>query len=276
MAKSVKAQARMLALAAGNAGERIKAKCAEAVIVNGRRLSRDQALALRRASELAKGSSADRMRASAIVRDVERAIAGATEAEAIAAGVAETVSLQGGEAGGLINEEAVEPSFVRDERSALVRHEGELIVRVERVKRIRRDDGLANLLASGALTSEQFEIGQMYRVASAKAAPSTRSSLCEREGGSTSGSSDAAVWSALDRAYAALRLRLVRAAIGDDRAFAVLDAVAGRGETIRSLGSGGGTKARNVACLVSALGVADRWLRISDVQLKKAVANQAR
>lgn len=278
MAKAVSAQAKMLALAADKAGVRGRAKAAEqeTVAVNGRTLTRDQALALHRAADLAKGGAYERVRAAALVREVERDIAQASEADAVAEGVAETVALQGGKAAGLRREVAVEASFLRDERGGLVRNDGELIVRLERVKRMRRDDGLANLLSSGALTSKQFAVGQLYRVTMAKASPSSRSSLCERESGGASGGSDAAIWSSLDRAYAALRLRLVREAVGDECAYALLNAVAGHGKTIRSLGSTGRAAIADAKKLAAALDVAERWLGISDAQLKKAVAIRER
>ena len=75
---------------------------------------------------------------------------------------------------------------------------------------------------------------------------------------------------------AALRLRLVKAAIGDERSMAVLDAVAGRGITIRTLGGGGDVRAANVRRLVRALRAAGPLLRTTDAQLKKALANQGR
>lgn len=282
MAKPVTAQAIMLARAAGTVGPRPKAVCANAhravdeVVVNGRKLTRDQARCLQQAAELAKGNAVDRGRAAAMVRDVQRDLDQAAEADAIASGVAETVELMGGLAAGYRVEEELVASFVRDERGCLVRHEGELVVRAERVKRVRRDDGLANLFKSGALTQEQYEVGQLYRIMSAKAAPSARSSLAERSGGGATGTSDRAVWAALDQAYAALRLRLVRQAIADERAFMVLDAVAGRGEVIRALGNGGNAWKKNAARLAASLDEAGRWLRISDAQLKKAVANRER
>jgi len=272
----------MLARAAGTVAARPKTVLADAysavdtVIVNGRKLSREQVRTLHQAAELAKGHATDRARAAAMVRDVQRDLDQAAEADAVASGVAETVGLMGGLAAGFRVEEELVASFVRDGRGCLVRHEGELVVRAERVKRVRRDDGLANLYKSGTLSPEQYEVGQLYRIMSAKAAPSARSSLAERTGSGSTGTSDRAVWAALDQAYAALRLRLVRQAIADERAFRVLDAVAGRSETIRSISRGGDARAQDTARLKRALDAAGRWLRISDAQLKKAVANQGR
>jgi hypothetical protein len=68
------------------------------------------------------------------------------------------------------------------------------------------------------------------------------------------------------------------------KVFAVLEAVAGRGATIRSLGDGGDLKARNLdrlkAGLAAAKGVIEqdwegRKARLSDPK-SKALANQAR
>ncbi len=266
MAKAVSAAAKMLAHAA-------TVLDADRIIVNGQALNRAQAVALERAAVLAQGSIEERRQAAAIVRRVERQLAAAREAEAVANGIVETVEVLGGADAGVTLEVVETASFVRDTHGAVLRHQGEPVLKVETATRAKRIDGLENLLKSGALDARDHEDGLLYRRMVAKAQASVGSSLTERSAAPRM-SSDGAVWSALERGYAALRLRLVRAAIADERAMAVLDAVAGRGVTIRTLGGGGDVRAENGRRLVRALRVAGPLLRTTDAQLKKALANQ--
>ena len=274
MARAVSAAAKMLAVAAGEVGARRASRAApDRIVVNGQTLNRAQAEALERAAILAKGSIEERRQAAAMVRRVERQLSAAREAAAVAAGIAETVKALGGSDAGVAIEVVETASFVRDTHGALLRHQGEPVLKVETATRARRVDGLESLLKSGALGADDHEAGLLYRRMVAKAQASVGSSLNERSAAPRM-SSDGAVWSALERGYAALRLRLVRAAIGDERAMAVLDAVAGRGVTIRTLAGGGDVRAANVRRLVRALRVAGPLLRTTDAQLKKALANQ--
>ncbi|HAL06363.1 MAG TPA: hypothetical protein DCP26_03265 [Brevundimonas sp.] len=264
----------MLAVAAGEVGARKASRAAsDRIVVNGQTLNRAQSEALERAAILAKGSIEDRRQAAAMVRRVERQLLAAREAAAVAAGIAETVQALGGSEAGIAVEVVETASFVRDTHGAVLRHQGEPVLKVETATRAKRVDGLESLLKSGALDADDHEAGLLYRRMVAKAQASVGSSLNERSAAPRM-SSDGAVWSALERGYAALRLRLVRAAIGDERSMAVLDAVAGRGVTIWSLGGGGDVRAGNVRRLVLALRAAGPLLRTTDAQLKKALANQ--
>ncbi len=274
MARAVSAAAKMLAVAAGEVGARKASRAAsDRIVVNGQTLNRAQSEALERAAILAKGSIEDRRQAAAMVRRVERQLLAAREAAAVAAGIAETVQALGGSEAGIAVEVVETASFVRDTHGAVLRHQGEPVLKVETATRAKRVDGLESLLKSGALDADDHEAGLLYRRMVAKAQASVGSSLNERSAAPRM-SSDGAVWSALERGYAALRLRLVRAAIGDERSMAVLDAVAGRGVTIWSLGGGGDVRAGNVRRLVLALRAAGPLLRTTDAQLKKALANQ--
>ncbi|WP_278069884.1 hypothetical protein [Brevundimonas sanguinis] len=276
MARSVSAAAKMLAVAAGEVGARKANRAAsDRIVVNGQTLNREQAEALERAAILAKGSIEDRRQAAAMVRRVERQLSAAREAAAVAAGIVETVQALGGADVGVAVEVVETASFVRDTHGAVLRHQGEPVLKVETATRAKRVDGLESLLKSGALDAHDHEAGLLYRRMVAKAQASVGSSLNERSAAPRM-SSDGAVWSALERGYAALRLRLVKAAIGDERSMAVLDAVAGRGITIRTLAGGGDVRAANVRRLVRALRVAGPLLRTTDAQLKKALANQGR
>lgn len=274
MGRAVSAAAKMLASAAGEVGVRRVAKVEpDSIVINGQVLNRTQAVALERAAELAKGSVEQRRQAAAMVRRVEGQLASAHEAVAVEAGIVETVAVLGGEEAGVALEVVETASFARDGHGAVLRHQGEPVLKVERATRAKRVDGLVSLYQSGALSGAEHEDGMLYRQMVAKAQASVGSSLNERTGAPRM-NSDGAVWAALDRGYAALRLRLVVTAVGDARAMEVLDAVAGRGVTVWSLGGGGDVRAGNVKRLVLALRVAGPLLRVSDEKLKKALANQ--
>ncbi|MNS13122.1 hypothetical protein D3C72_447090 [compost metagenome] len=274
MGRAVSAAAKMLASAAGEVGARRVAEVEpDSIVINGQVLNRTQAVALERAAELAKGSVEQRRQAAAMVRRVEGQLASAREAVAVEAGIVETVAVLGGKKAGVALEMVETASFVRDGHGAVLRHQGEPVLKVERATRAKRVDGLASLYQSGALSGAEHEDGMLYRHMVAKAQASVGSSLNERTGAPRM-NSDGAVWAALDRGYAALRLRLVKSAIGNDRTMEVLDAVAGRGVTIRTLGGGGDVRGGNTKRLVQALRIAGPLLRTTDMQLKRALANQ--
>lgn len=262
----------MLAQVAARSGRRAVAE-PQAVVVNGQTLTRSQAQLLERAAVLARGSLEERRQGMALVRRVEAELAAALEAGAVEAGIQRVVAALGPDQ--VVVEQVEVAQFVRDAHGAVQRHQGEPVLRVEAVRRARRIDGLESLLRSGALTLDQHEAGMLYRAAVARAQVPVASSLSERMGAGRS-SSDGAVLAALERGLAAVRLRLVRHAVGDDRAMAVLDAVAGRGVTVRSLVAGGDARARATKDLVRALRVAAPLLTLSDEKLRRAIANQGR
>lgn len=275
MGRSVSLQAKMLASAAGKAGARKAVATVETVVVNGQKLNRRQVLDLQRAAELASGSVEQRRQAAALVRGVERQLASAAHAVAVQSGVAETVQALADQQVAVVVEDVETASFVRDAHGAVVRHQGEPVLKVETSRRARRVDGLASLLQSGSLTPADYDTGMLYRRMVERAQAPVGSSLGERSG-SASVSSDKAVWAAIERGLCAVRLRLVKHAVGDARAVAVLDAVAGRGTTVRSIGGGGRRAMQDTQSLVSALRVAGPLLRVSDEQLKKVLANRER
>lgn len=247
----------------------------EQIVVNGQKLNRAQAVALERAAVLASGSLEERRQSAAMVRRIESQLAAAREAEAVSSGIVETVANLGGARAGVGLEVIEIASFVRDSDGVVVRHQGEPVLKVETATRAKRVDGLESLWKSGALSDQALADGMLYRQTVARAQASVGSSLNERAAAPRM-SSDGAVWSALERGLAAVRLSLVRTAIGDARAMVLVDAVAGRGVTIRSLGGGGNERTSNTARLSSALGVAGPLLRVSDDKLKRAIANRGR
>jgi len=268
MARAVSAAAKMLAHAAG-------VMEADQIVVNGQALNRAQAVALERAAVLAQGSLEERRQAANMVRRVEGQLAAAREAAAVEAGIVESVVALGGAEAGVTLEVIETASFVRDTHGAVLRHQGEPVLKVETATRAKRVDGLESLWKSGALDDQGLADGMLYRQTVARAQASVGSCLNERTGAPRM-NSDGAVWSALERGLAAVRLKLVVAAVGDKRAMAVMDAVAGRGETIRSIGGGGNGWAANAKLLVKALALAGPMLRVSDERLKRALANRER
>lgn len=266
MAKEVSAAAKMLAHAASVLD-------ADQIIVNGQALNRAQAVALERAAVLAQGSLEERRQAASMVRRVEGQLASAREAAAVEAGIVESVVALGGAEAGVTLEVVETASFVRDTHGAVLRHQGEPVLKVETATRAKRVDGLESMWKSGWLDDQGLADGMLYRQTVAKAQASVGSSLNERTGAPRM-NSDGAVWSALDRGLAAVRLRLIKTAIGDARAMEVLDAVAGRGVTIRTLGGGGNERVCNTKLLVSALGIAGPLLKVSDEKLKRVLANR--
>lgn len=274
MAKAVSAAAKMLAQAAGDVSVRPQAEVEpDRIIINGQTLNRAQAVALERAAVLAQGSIEERRQAAAMVRRVEGQLASAREAAAVEAGIVESVIALGGVEAGVTLEVVETASFVRDTHGAVLRHQGEPVLKVETATRAKRVDGLESLWKSGALDDRALADGMLYRQTVAKAQASLGSCLAERTGAPRM-NSDGAVWSALDRGLAAVRLRLIKTAVGDPRAMEVLDAVAGRGVTIWTLGGGGNERACNIKLLVRALGVAGPLLKVSDEKLKRVLANR--
>lgn len=275
MAKAVSAAAKMLVQAAGEVGARPRALSgADQVVINGQVLNRAQAVALERAAVLAQGSIEERRQAAAMVRRVEGQLASAREAAQVEVGIVETVAALGGKKAGVELEVVETASFVRDGHGCVVRHQGEPVLKLETATRAKRVDGLESLWKSGALDDQVLADGMLYRQTVAKAQASVGSSLNERTGVPRM-NSDGAVWSALDRGLAAVRLRLVKAAVADARSMEVLDAVAGRGVTIWTLGGGGDVRAGNIKRLVLALRAAAPLLRASDEQLKRALRIRA-
>ncbi|QTC88177.1 hypothetical protein [Brevundimonas pondensis] len=275
MAEAVSAAAKMLAQAAGDVSARPRAVVEpDQIIVNGQALNRAQAEALERAAVLAQGSIEERRQAASMVRRVEGQLASAREAAAVEAGIVDSVIALGGAEADVTLEVVETASFVRDTYGAVMRHQGEPVLKVETATRAKRIDGLESMWKSGALDDQALADGMLYRQTVAKAQASVGSSLNERAGAPRM-NSDGAVWSALDRGYAALRLRLVKTAVGEERAMALLDAVAGRGVTIWSLGGGGDVRAGNIKRLAKALQVAGPLLRTTDEQLKRVLRIRA-
>lgn len=231
-------------------------------IVNGRKLSTDQAARLTEAEGLAGGSWRDRQQAAAMVRAVERELGEAAEGDAVQRGVAEAVALLRARGVEVEVADTVQGGFVRDGLGRLKRHQGQLVYAAETVRVARRVDGLVSAWKAGVISDGEKLTADAVRVLWGMAQPAMGSSLNVGTGGGGPDSNQLNLM-ALKRAYAGARLRAVRVRLGDDKAADVLEAVAGRGETLRSLGTGDQHEANKVR-LRRGLAVAREVLCLDD------------
>lgn len=239
---------------------------------NGQRLSGDQRRRLALAEQLAAGDWRERQRAAHLVRQVEAELVEARSARAVERGIDDT--LQRARARGEVF--AVETVAVgewrRNEIGGLARREGRPILDVQVVRRASRIDGLASLYKAGAISDAEKETGDAYRAVFDRArAPMAISDLDWQGGGA--GDAGRMLVSVAEAGSALKVLSDIAERIGDARTVAVLEAVAGRGATIRSLGDAGGLKAANRERLVEGLEVAKQVL--AEVRDRR-LANQAR
>ena len=131
--------------------------------------------------------------------------------------------------------------------------------------RLRSRDGLTSARDTGVLTAAQHKAGMAYRLCFEALASGLKSGLANA--GMVGGGSSSPIGlaarnpAALQRAYVMARLKGMEARL-NERELVVVRAVAGEGQTVRSLGGGGNTRAANVAALVSGLGKIEGGLRI--------------
>jgi hypothetical protein len=138
---------------------------------------------------------------------------------------------------------------------------GEEVVRFNDAgaRRVRDRDGLQAVAESGGITAAQLQVGTAYRYLYEHGAGYALGSQLEDRVRIPAASTDGAVAHGLLRAYAGVRLtavdRAVSAADLSGRALMVLRAVAGEGQSLRSLGGGSSYQA-NARALTVALGAA--------------------
>jgi len=228
-------------------------------IVSGRRLTRQQRERLAAAEMLAVGGLADRRRAASIIRDIERELAEARTSEAVEADIADTL------ARAKARREAFEVELVevgewrRNADGTMVRRNGQIVLDVQTVRRASRVDGLANLYKTGAISDQAKRWGDAYRQLVERATPPVSAS---QYGVRSQGFCDTGrmlVQVALS-GTAGVVIGEIGRRIDDARTFDVLNAVAGRGQTIRSLGLGGDQNEGNKQRLIAALTVVQQVL----------------
>lgn len=245
--------ARMAAAEARRAAE------ATQVVVSGLALRPSQRAALAEAERLAAGGLAERRKAAMLVRLVDGQLKAARDGAAVAAGIEDTL-LRAALRGEAFEVETVEVgTFRRGEAGDLVRVKGQPVLDVETVRRARRVDGIASLHRGGHLSDRQVEVADRYRQLVEGARPPLGAATIEPRTGRAWSDPEAPMAAAMARGLAGAVLSNIHAAMTPDQA-AVLQAVAGRGETIRGLG-GGGRKWQTIrSLLIGALTVCENLL----------------
>jgi hypothetical protein len=261
----------------GKALSRGKKKGADATprgpaVVSGRRLTLAQRERLAEAEDLAAGTWRDRQRAAWIIRQVEAELAGARTGSAVERGIEDTLRRAQDRGETFVVETVDVGEWRRNEDGGLARRDGQPILDVQTVRRASRIDGLANLHKSGALNDDQKQIGDAYGQIFDKAKPPVSVS---EYGSTTVGFKDVGrmLVSVVEAGNALAVISEIRRRIADARTADVLEAVAGRRATIRSLGCGGDLNTANRDRLVRGLAVAKEVL--SDLN-KRRLPNQER
>lgn len=241
-------------------------------VVNGKRLTSGQRERLAEAEALAAGSWQDRQRAVFIIRQVEGELAAARANSAVERGIEDTLERARARGETFVVETVDVGEWRRNEMGGLARRGGLPILDVQTVRRASRIDGLASLHKAGSISDADKQIGDAFRLIFDKAkAPVSVSGF----GSTQAGFKDVGhmLVSVAEAGSALAVLSAIRRRIGDPRTVEVLEAVAGRGATIRSLGDAGSLKVTNRERLLAGLAVAKDVL--SDLN-RKRLANQAR
>jgi hypothetical protein len=256
---------------------------AQPVQINGRSLTATQRDRLIEAQRLAEGGLSERKKAAALVRSVEAELMAAREAVAVEAGIEDALARAATRGEGFEIEVVEIGDWRRDEDGSLVRRNGLPVLDVQTVRRASRIDGLASLYKAQAISDDEKQTGDACRVLFERSRPPVSSSQYGSSGGGQCDTGQMLVAVAMAGSAAALVGRIAEAC-ADVKVFAVLEAVAGRGASIRSLGDGGDLKARNLDRLKVGLAAAkcvidqdraDRKARL-DAPKSKGLANQAR
>ena len=230
------------------------------VRVAGVVLKPSQRDALAEAERLAGGGLEERRKATALVRGVEAELRAARDGVSVQAGVVDTLARA--EARGEVFEiEAVEVGdWRKDGHGALVRVKGQPVLDVKTVRRARRVDGLASLHRGGLLTDQQWGVANAYRALCESARPPIGVAAIEPRVGNAWADPEAPMAAAIERGFAGDQLRQVHDAMSPEQAV-VLQAVAGRGESVRGLAGGGRRWQANHSLLIEALAIADLTFR---------------
>ena len=275
------AQAARITAAEARRAEAVAA--AVPVRVNGRSLTATQRDRLIEAQRLAAGGLSERKKAAALVRSVEAEMIAAREAVEVQAGIDDALA-RAKTRGEAFEIEMVEiGDWRRDEDGGLVRRNGLPVLDVQTVRRASRVDGLASLYKAQAITDDEKQTGDACRVLFERARPPVSSSQYGSTGGGQCDTGQMLV-AVAEAGSAGVIVGKIAEACTDVKVFAVLEAVAGRGASIRSLGDGGDLKARNLERLKVSLAAAKCVLE-QDREERKArllgpksnpLANQAR
>lgn len=241
-------------------------------VVNGKRLSATQRERLAEAEALAAGNWRDRQRAVFLIREVEAEIAAARAGTAVERGIEDTLERARARGEAFEVETVDVGEWRRNEMGGLARRDGQPILDVQTVRRASRIDGLASLHKAGALSDAEKQIGDAYRAVLDRAMPPVSVS---GYGSTQAGFKDVGhmLVSVAEAGTALAVISAIHRRVGDARTVAVLEAVAGRGATIRSLGDGGSLKAANLRRLKAGLDVAKCEIEsLNEARRTKALA----
>lgn len=243
-------------------------------VVNGKRLTSTQRERLAEAEALAAGSWRDRQRAVSIIREVEAEIAAARAGTAVERGIEDTLERARARGEAFEVETVDVGEWRRNEMGGLARRDGQPILDVQTVRRASRVDGLASLHKAGALSDGEKQIGDAYRLVLDRAMPPVSVS---GYGSTQAGFKDVGhmLVSVAEAGSALAIISAIHRRVGDAKAVAVLEAVAGRGATIRSLGAGGDLNAANLRRLKAALHAAKcEFESLNEARRTKALARE--
>lgn len=222
------------------------------VVVSGVALRPSQRAALREAERLAAGGLAERRQAVMLVRLVEGQLKAARDGQAVEAAIEDTL-LRAEMRGEVFDIETVDVgAFRRDHNGGLVRVKGQPVLDVQTVRRARRVDGIASLYRAGHLSDDQMQTVDGYRQLVEAARPPVGVATIEPRVGRAWADPEAPMAAAMERGRSAVTLAEIHSAMTADQA-RVLQAVAGRGESLRRLVGGGHRWQANLLLLVEAL-----------------------
>lgn len=234
------------------AAEQARRAHAAEVVVSGVRLRPSQRDALLEAERLAAGGLAERRKAAMLVRLVEGQLKAAREGAAVEAAIEDTL-LRAEMRGEAFEIETVDVgAFRRDDNGGLARIKGQPVLDVQTVRRARRVDGIASLYRAGHLDDDQLRIADEYRLLVEAARPPIGVATIEPRVGRAWADPEAPMAAAMERGQAGARLTEIHSAMTPAQV-AVLQAVAGRGESIRGLVGGGRRWQANRSLLIEAL-----------------------
>ncbi|SPU55884.1 Uncharacterised protein [Brevundimonas vesicularis] len=226
------------------------------VVVSGVTLRPSQRDALMEAERLA-GGLAERRKAAMLVRLVEGQLKAARDGAAVEAAIEDTLLRAEARGEAFEVETVAVGEFRRDDNGGLARLKGQPILDVQTVRRARRIDGIASLYRAGHLDDDQLRIADEYRQLVEAARPPVGVATIEPRVGRAWADPEAPMAAAIERGQAGALLSRKHAALTPEQA-AVLQAVAGRGESIRGLTGGGRRWQTNRSLLIEALTLSDK------------------
>ena len=231
------------------------------VVGSGVALRPSQRDALVEAERLAGGGLAERRKAASLVRLVEGQLKAAREGAAVEAAIEDTL-LRAEMRGEVFEIETVDVgAFRRDDNGGLARVKGQPVLDVQTVRRARRVDGIASLYRAGHLDDDQVRIADEYRQLVEEARPPVGVATIEPRVGKAWADPEAPMAAAIERGMAGALLSKMHGAMTKRQA-AVLQAVAGRGSSLRGLAAGGKQWQANRSLLIAALTVCEKVRRV--------------